>query len=274
MFGANGRLSVVHGPRENGFRPAIDPLFRSAARAFGPRVIGVVLSGALDDGAYGLGVVKQLGGVAIVQQPEDALVPSMPANAIRAAEVDHVVPSADIAALIERLAGGSVDEEEDEDRAMGATEPEAQQAGREVPVGEMVRQTGPPSGLTCPDCGGALWELDEGRLVRYKCHVGHRFSAETLGAEQVSAIEGALWSAVRILEEHAELRTQLSKRAQDAGLAEVAGGFGDRARELHEQALQLRRVLFGRAPDAADVAADSPPATPTRRSRSGRSSRR
>jgi two-component system chemotaxis response regulator CheB len=275
MFGANGRLSVVHGPRENGFRPAIDPLFRSAARAFGPRVIGVVLSGALDDGAYGLGVVKRLGGVAVVQQPEDALVPSMPLNAIGAAEVDHVAPSADIAPLILQLVGstGRIQKGEEE-RPMGSSEPEAQKAGREIPIVEMMQHAGPPSGLTCPDCGGALWELDEGRLVRYRCHVGHQFSGETLGAEQISAVEGALWSAVRILEEHADLRTRLSKRAQDAGLAEVARGFADRARESHVQALQLRRVLFGRAPDAADVAADSPPATPTRPSRGGRSSRR
>src|SRR2546421_4483719 len=158
----DGSVRLSLGPRENGHRPAIDPLFRSAARAFGPRVIAVVLSGSLDDGAAGMRFVKERGGAAVVQDPADALYEDMPLNAAAASEVDHVVPIARMADLLCGLLEEPIENsvEEEADRVWTADELEE-------------RAEGEPSGLTCPDCGGALWEREEGSLVRFACRTGH-----------------------------------------------------------------------------------------------------
>ena len=237
-------LSVVHGPRENGFRPAIDPLFRTAARELGPRVIGVILSGALSDGAYGLSVIKQHGGIAIVQNPEDAIVPSMPLNAIKYVAADHVLPAGDIAGMIRQLT--SVDDEHEGEPQMPRRrdELEPQLQSRETQVTDMQERFGPPSALTCPDCGGALWEVQEGRVLRYQCHVGHQYAPDNLEEGQRDVIDGALWSAVRVLEEHAALKLRMAERAAAGGLMTVSHGFADGAREAHEQAQRIRSVLF------------------------------
>jgi two-component system chemotaxis response regulator CheB len=241
---SSGSLKVVYGPRENGFRPAIDPLFRTASREFGSRTIGVVLSGALGDGTYGLSVVKHNGGVAIVQDPEDAIIPTMPLNAIQSVDVDHVLPARDIGATIERLT--SVDEEREGGGEMprGKSEIEPQLASEDTEVSEMEELYGPPSALTCPDCGGALWEVQEGRVIRYQCHVGHQYSPENLEEGQRDVIDGALWSAVRVLEEHAELKMRMANRAAAGGMAQVSQGFAEGAHDAHEQAQRIRGVLL------------------------------
>jgi two-component system, chemotaxis family, protein-glutamate methylesterase/glutaminase len=238
-------LRVTHGPRENGFRPAIDPVFRTAALAYGPRLIGVVLSGALDDGTHGLAVVKQEGGLAIVQDPGEATIPSMPESAITHVEIDRVLPAAGIAEFLNRtckpsIEGGPLMADS------GVPDEEVQVAGRVVDVAEMEALHGPPSALTCPDCGGALWEIDDGRVTRYKCHVGHQYSPHSLLAEQSDSVEAALWTAVRALEEQAELRSRLATRAQSGGMSLVSQGFRDRAEDSHQQARLIRRVLFER----------------------------
>jgi two-component system chemotaxis response regulator CheB len=243
-------LSVSHGPRENGFRPAIDPLFRTAARVYGPRVIGVLLSGALDDGTYGLSVVKENGGLAVVQHPDDAVVPSMPLSAIRHVEVDYILPSREIAPLIASLGGGPV---QGASAMAGSKDQESQLPEVEVEISEMERDLGPPTGLTCPDCGGALWELQDGKIVRYKCHVGHQYSPDALASEQSELVEGALWTAVRVLEEHAELRMRLSQRAEAAGIMSVSQGFAESARESQAQAHQIRALLFDHSFDTAEA---------------------
>ena len=131
---------------------------------------------------------------------------------------------------------------------------EVQAPGQTVDVGEMEELHGPPSGLTCPDCGGALWEIDEGTPTRYKCHVGHQFSPDSLLAEQADAVEGALWTAVRALEEQAELRSRLANRTRSAGMKSVSQGFENSAEDSHQQAQLIRRVLFER-----DALAARPP---------------
>jgi two-component system chemotaxis response regulator CheB len=236
-------LQVVHGPRENGFRPAIDPLFRTAGREFGARVIGVVLSGALADGTFGLSVIKHFGGIAIVQEPTDAIIPAMPLNAIKSVDVDHVAPARDIGAIIERLTSvvearpGAVDMP----RRKQELEP---QLSPDTTVTEMQDLFGPPSALTCPECGGAMWEVQENRVLRYQCHTGHQYAPENLEEGQRDAIDGALWSAVRVLEEHAALKTRMAERAAGSGLTAVAEGFAEGARDAHEQAQRIRAVLF------------------------------
>ena len=237
-------VATVHGPRENGFRPAIDPLFRTAARAFGPRVIGVVLSGALSDGTYGLSVVKHHGGLAIVQDPRDALIPNMPQSALSSVDVDHVLPAAEIGPMIERLTRRLAGKHGGSDMPR-SEEVEPQRAAPGTEVADMNQLFGPPSGLTCPDCGGALWEVQEDRVFRYQCHVGHQYAPENLEAGQRDAIDSALWSAVRVLEEHADLKTRMARRAADGGLVAVAEGFAEGARDARQQAQRIRAVLFG-----------------------------
>ena len=246
------------GPRENGFRPAIDPLFRSAARTYGAGVAGVILSGALDDGTYGMQVIKSAGGITIVQDPDEASIPSMPASAIANVEIDYIASAAAIGELLVMLCG----QQHVKGRATMAVSkrPEPQDQSSEMEVSTMVETFGPPTGITCPDCGGALWEIREGKLVRYRCHVGHQFTSDGLEAGQSDSVESALWSAVRVLEEQADLRLRLAERAESAGLTMVHDRFAQGSRESHRQASAIRALLFGRRdPDLPEPAAVAAP---------------
>jgi len=260
-------LRVVHGPRENGFRPAIDPLFRTAAHEFGPRVVGVILSGGLSDGTYGLNVVKEYGGVTIVQDPEDAIIANMPTSALNAVDVDYVRAAADIGPAIVRLSrhnDGAEHEEADKGEYEMARpkDPEPQLPADNTEVVEMTTRFGPPSALTCPDCGGALWEVEDGRLVRYQCHVGHQFAPDALEAEQRGALDSALWGAVRALEEHADLKGRLARRAAANGLQQMSEGFAEGAREAHGQAQTIRAVLSAAASNSPAVLGSEPEEEP------------
>ncbi len=229
-----GRLRVTRGPRENGHRPAIDTLFTSTASAFGRNAIGVVLSGANNDGALGLAAIKAAGGIAVVQDPADALVSEMPRSARDAVAADHVAPAAELGPLLASLvarqfatqeAGSMSGERNDLDDA----EVQADKAAMET--GDRSDQ---PSMLTCPDCGGVLWELGSDKLLHYRCHVGHAYSAEVLQLEQASALETALWTAVRALDESASLARRLAHRARGRGLDRAAARFAEQALE-HER---------------------------------------
>lgn len=238
-------LALAHGPRENGFRPAIDPLFRTAARQLGARVVGVVLSGALSDGTFGLSVVKHCGGVAIVQDPDDALISAMPLNALKAVAVDYVLPAREIGETIVRLSRAAKDARRRGGGRMArpkAAEP--QRPSEQTDVSEMTAMFGAPSGLTCPDCGGALWEVQEGRVARYQCHVGHQYAPDNLGARQRDVLDQALWGAVRVLEEQAELKTRMARGAGERKLTVAAKAFAAGADDARELARNLRSVLF------------------------------
>jgi two-component system chemotaxis response regulator CheB len=255
----DGRVSLTRGPRENGFRPAIDPLFRSASLAYGDRLMGVILSGALDDGTYGMQVIQENGGVTVVQDPDDAQIPSMPRSVLASVPVDHVLPAAAIAGVIEQASrNGRTSEAAIMARAK---EPEPQDIAAEMQVEEMLDTFGPPSGLTCPDCGGALWQVDNGTLTRYRCHVGHQFSPDGLEAAQHDLVEEALWSAVRALEEHADMKQRMADRAGSAGLEVVRDSFITGAEDSHRQAKAIRDLLFNRR---AVVASDAHPAAPSK----------
>jgi two-component system, chemotaxis family, protein-glutamate methylesterase/glutaminase len=260
--------TLNHGPKENGFRPAIDPLFRSAARVYGNRAMGVILSGALDDGAYGLKVIKDAGGIAVVQDPDEAVVQSMPLSALHYVAVDHVLKAAGIAELIAESAGAT----QERRSAMARKNEESEPVVAELTIEEMKTEFGPASALTCPDCGGALWEIVDGQLVRYRCHVGHQYSAEGLDNGQRDVVEEALWTAVRVLEEHADLRSRMSRRADMAGLDAVSSGFADSAQAAHQQAQAIRDVLIandmppiGRSPNGRHVLPPAPQALRARR---------
>lgn len=231
---ADGRIRLSHGPRENRHRPAIDSMFRSAARVYGPRVIGVILSGELDDGSSGLKAIKMRGGLTVVQDPAEALSPDMPRNAHRYAQADHVLPVAEIAALLAKVAA----------RRLGPgflekimpNETEITEADGEPDEGT---RDGKPSAYACPECHGVLWELEEGRLLRYRCRVGHAYTATALNIELSEQTESALWAALRALEEKVGLLRRLG--ARDG--AELRARFDDQASGYEKHAQTLREML-------------------------------
>lgn len=234
-----GRIRVRRGPRENAHRPAIDPLFRTAAHHYGKRVIGVVLSGALDDGAAGLAAVKKGGGLAIVQDPADAAVPDMPMHALEAANVDHCLPLAGIAPLLLRLVKTMVD-------ATTLPGEVPLETVEEAPVGnEAMRsdQLGPPSNFTCPDCQGTLYEIDDGTTVRFRCRVGHGYSAETMIGAQGDGVERALWAALRALEERSALMKKLASYARRRGHDAIAESFDQRSDRIENDVRVLHGVI-------------------------------
>jgi two-component system chemotaxis response regulator CheB len=244
----DGVMSVHRGPRENGFRPAVDPLFRSAASAYNSRVVGVILSGALDDGTFGLLSVKQAGGTAIVQHPNEAFVPSMPLSAIQNVEVDYIVRTPEIASLLIQAA----------QQGLRATSPvlpmkkptEAEGGGqRDITQGPKQPDdfAAPPSTFVCPECGGSFWEMKEADLQRFRCHTGHGFTMETLLASQNGKLESALWSAVRVLMERAALHRQLADRTERHGMGMAAQRHRDRAHVEEQNAQSIRDMLAGMA---------------------------
>ncbi|HEY3730999.1 MAG TPA: chemotaxis protein CheB [Steroidobacteraceae bacterium] len=232
------------GPRENGFRPAVDPLFRTAARAFGSRTVGLILTGGMDDGTLGLGIIKDFGGIAIAQDPEDAVFPNMPQSAIRHVNVDYVMPVASIPALLTRLASEPLPAAA---RAMANprkdAQPDVAETGRAALLAGLDR--GPPTNVTCPQCGGSLWELNDRKLARYECHVGHSYTAETLLEDKNGELEGALWGGLRALEEGAELRRRMARRLRGAprSLWDMRGTYERDAQDAESRASVLRSLL-------------------------------
>jgi two-component system, chemotaxis family, protein-glutamate methylesterase/glutaminase len=204
---------LVYGPRHNLSRPAIDPLFRSAAQVFGPHAVGVVLSGMLDDGTQGLIAIKRQGGITVVQDPGDALHPDMPESALRYADVDYVLPAAEIGALLAEQVRQRAPESVGVSELKLGNHP-IREAGKERRIeqreaAKLIEPDGDPFVLTCPECGGPLSELREKDLLHYECAVGHAYSLETLNELQHDGIERALWTALRSLRELISLRRRM-----------------------------------------------------------------
>ena len=204
-----GSVRVTKGPKENRFRPAVDPLFRSAAQVFGPAAIGVILTGNLDDGAAGLWAIKRLGGIAVVQDPADAMFPSMPLHALARVDADHVVPIAELAPLLMRLTTaeprdpGEIAVPDDMNVEINiAKEYDPRLAGL-----ERIAQ---PSQFACPECHGVLLKLQDGDHRRFRCHTGHAYSVESLLAAVSEGIDEALWNAIRALTEAGLLLEQVA----------------------------------------------------------------
>ena len=238
-----GRVRLTRGPHENGHRPAVDILFRSAALAYGPRVVGVVLTGTLDDGTAGLYAVKQRGGLAVAQDPEDALFASMPRCAIESVSVDHIVPMTEIGPTLARLVRLPAPEES---KALMPPDLGTETKVAEFDMGAIeTPREGKPSGYACPDCHGTLWEVQEGELLRFRCRVGHAFSPESLLAAQSDALEEAFWTALRALEESAALADRLHGRAADRGHGLAADRFREQAADARRRAAIVRQALLG-----------------------------
>jgi two-component system chemotaxis response regulator CheB len=243
MLVERNKIRVVRGPSENRHRPAIDPLFRSAAQAYGPRVVGVILSGALDDGTAGLLAVKRHGGVAIVQDPGEALYPSMPASALAHVQVDRVLPLAAIGPLLVELANMDAPAEE--------VDPLTQSMAKETALTEMdiammenQEHLGTPSVFSCPECGGVLWEMEDGGLLRFRCRVGHAFSIESVLAEQSDTLESALWVALKTLQESADLLRRLLQQARHRHQRWSVEHFQERLQETEQRIKLIQSVLM------------------------------
>lgn len=243
---ARGSVRVVRGPQENRFRPAIDALFRSAARTYGPRVIAVVLTGYLDDGTVGLQAVKKRGGTAIVQSPEEAEYPSMPRNAMRYVTIDHCAPLAEIPDLLIRIA--------DEPAADEATYPLPQDIEVESRIAEQqlntkefldkVEAIGSRTTYACPQCNGSIWRIGEEDPIRFRCHVGHSLTADAFLAAQGQNLENVLWSAVKMMEEKVTLLRQLAERLKDPKGGDASDRYERYAAKLDKEVTVVRDLIL------------------------------
>jgi two-component system chemotaxis response regulator CheB len=235
-------MQVARGPKENRHRPSVDVLFRSAAKSYGPRVIGVVLSGMLDDGSAGLLEIRRRGGIGIVQDPKDALFPEMPSNALAHGGADYCVPQSQLAGLLTRAALQPIAKEEAFETA-GTGSGEA--GGSEVVKNdnEQYDKPGTPSDFSCPDCGGVLRQIDDNKMLRFRCRVGHGLSGSTLLAAQSDNVEQALWSALRALEEKAEMARKLKDYSLSRNFKSAPKKFNEEARKLEANASVIRKLL-------------------------------
>lgn len=239
MLVRDGRIALSRGPAENGHRPAVDPLFRSAARHFGARVIGVILSGSRDDGTAGLAAIVERGGIPIVQDPDTALHRSMPSSAMEHLRIEHVLHPEKIGKLVAELVA---------QKPAAAELPADELLAAETAIAELAAVTtdrlrGRPTGLSCPSCHGALVELDGAPSPRYRCRVGHAWSPESLLAAQNDVVDAALWTALRALEEQGSLSRQLAALSGPRGSPEIVDRHSVRADQTDLAAKQIRRIL-------------------------------
>lgn len=248
--GEAGVLRVVHGPRENRSRPAVDPLFRSAAAAFGPRVIAVVMSGALDDGTAGLWAVKERGGIAVVQDPADAAVSSMPATAHVEVGAHHVATARELGPLLGRLVRERARETtravaRDQEGAPSALEHEVALIALDEEAHQEDTRPGEPSRHVCPDCGGVLWDVSRtgGGPLRFRCETGHAYAPACLAEAQTEELEYTLWAALRALEDRVELARVRAVAARDRGVAPLAAQFEVQEQAARQHASALRAIL-------------------------------
>lgn len=244
-------VRVVRGPRENRSRPAIDPLFRSAAAHHGPRTIGILLTGLLDDGVAGLSAIARCGGTTIVQEPEEALHPDLPLNALKYVDVDYRLPINRMGVAIERLLCRPVDP--DAVVIPNDIRIEAQIPGQVKSDISRENALGVPAPYSCPECGGPLWKVDA-KPDRYRCHVGHGYTAQTLVADQADTIEHALWAALRTLEERSNMLARMADRTREDGYPTQAADLDERAAESKRHARVLRSLLLhGSAPELSEM---------------------
>lgn len=242
MLLRDGRIELSHGPRENHSRPAIDPLFRSAASALGPATTGVVLSGALSDGTIGLQMIKAHGGTVIVQDPDEAIIGGMPSSALRFVDADHVLQAREIGRYLAGVRYGADAPEDEpmidaEDRDLDMIREDFQEQESNDRAGQLTM-------FTCPDCGGTLWQSSANDAY-FRCHVGHKWEAESLLGNKSVELEAALWTSVRLFEERATLNRQLAKRIKrTSGDVHREQGIVEQAEQDERRADAIRGLLM------------------------------
>jgi two-component system chemotaxis response regulator CheB len=243
----DGRLRLDRGPKENGVRPAVDPMLRSLAVAYGPRAIAVILSGALGDGSAGAVAVRRAGGAVIVQDPDDATVASMPESALRAVgRADALLQASEMGAALNTMVEAKPMREDTVVTGVDDSYPESP-----------ARPEGPPSPFTCPECSGSLWEIRDGRAVRYTCRVGHSYSEDAMVVEQGSAVEASLWAGLEALEERAEFLRRVAAR-HGGERPRLRDRFNGAAADALQRAELIRGALGsgGDHPHALDLHAE------------------
>jgi len=250
----DGEARAVRGPRVNGRRPAIDVLFRSSARVRGHSVIGVVLTGMLDDGVGGLREIRSSGGVALVQDPREAAYPDLPSNAISGAGADHIVELDEMGPLLLRLLGVPVPDGPPKTGRDAGSERRSMPDPRRGPSQDWSSpsespEAGSPSVYGCPECGGVLWNAGPSDLPRLVCRVGHAYDPESLLSQQITASDQAMWKALRALEEQASLARKLELRARSIGDQRAQGRFGEMAAAADRYSRLLRESLLHAAND-------------------------
>ena len=232
MIVADGRLRLTRGPKENWARPAIDPLFKSAAEAYGSNVVGVILTGRLNDGTAGLFEIKRRGGIAIVQDPRDATYPEMPRSAAAHVALDYCVPLAEIPQLLIEL----VDGKDGKDVAMASILSKQSEQKSEATTTEHFDR---PLTITCPDCGGALRKSEVGSIIKFGCHIGHTYTAEIMAMAQFEDMEKTMRAAVRCLNERAEFCRLMAESGPSAS-PDHSAGWDAAHKQAHDRAYQLR----------------------------------
>jgi two-component system, chemotaxis family, protein-glutamate methylesterase/glutaminase len=220
-------MRVLRGPTENKHRPSIDVLFRSAAASYSSSVCGVLLSGTLDDGVAGLVAIHDAGGVALAQDPDDALFPDMPRNAIRTGAVDGIYAAGDVVPAIRQW----------------ISRPRQADAVQSLPQDE--REVGTPSVFTCPDCGGTLWEVDEEAVLRFRCRTGHAYTENTMLSAQGQTLESALWAALRALEERHDLLRRLVARTHASGTQRTKQRLERQAASVQRDIARVQQAVSG-----------------------------
>ena len=243
---------LIHGPKENHTRPAIDPLFRTAASVFGPNTIGVVLSGYLDDGTVGLQAIKACGGAALVQSPDDAEAPDMPASALKYVEVDQVLDSSKIGPALLDLVRADIQQSTEGKRDLMSSKPKwidvENRISTENSDMDDLEQIGKLSSLTCPECNGALWEIHALGPKRYRCHTGHAFTARVLAGLQSKAAEDAIWGAVRAFHEQELLFSKLAEKELQSGHQREAVVYQAMVAQARSHSQALRDLIAARVP--------------------------
>jgi len=243
MLVEDGKVLITHGPKENRFRPAVDPLFRSAAFAFGNRVIGVILSGALDDGTAGLWTVKHYGGIAIVQDPNDAEVSSMPENAMRRVEIDYCVAVSEMPALFVRLSNEPLTQNADvmkDEQTKEEIDIAAEKSG--LKNGKLKFKDLTP--YTCPECHGVLSKLQNGNIIRYRCHTGHAYSGDALMAALTEKVEDGLYNAIRGMDETILLLNHMGDHFAEDNQPKLAALYFKKAKEADVRSQWVRKATF------------------------------
>ncbi len=239
------RVVVSKGPRENRFRPAVDTLFRSAAHAYRERVVGIVLSGALNDGTSGMWTINRFGGTAIVQDPKEAMFPDMPNGVMQYTEVEHVLPAGKIGQLLATLCQEEIVPSR---RGAGVTDEKLLEIEIEIAKGKNglnmgILEHGDQSPLACPECHGALTQFEEGRLVRFRCHTGHAHTAESLLASVRDNVEKSMWEVMRGMEESRILLDRMAEQMQAVGNHEDARRYRERGKDIQEQAVLIQQAI-------------------------------
>ncbi len=236
-----GNCILGRGPEENRWRPSIDVLFRSAAVAYGTRVIGVVLSGMLDDGTAGMNAIRACGGTSIVQDPNEAEYPDMPLAVLNNMQVDHCTSLGEMGNLLTTLTN-----QKPADPVPVPLELRTEsEISERVMVGiSSVSKIGEQSIFNCPDCGGGLWRIKDKKSEHYRCHIGHAYSERDLLTKQAEMVESSLWVAVRIMEERKNLIRKIESDVANKGFKRIASDHSDRAEELEGHIEQLKKLIF------------------------------